>query len=259
MKFWQKSNNGGRMVKKSYKNMANKKMKTGADKKSIVKTALEIAPLAIQLFDPEIASNPLSVVAKAGRAIATYFLAKFFSEYKTKVDECELKIKDFTTEKPALIFTDLLKIIDEAKIDEERFKAMKSVFYIAAEKDAPREQEEMAYRLFQITKQLSSEEVLILSANYNVVKGTSKPTAKGIEWGTAKEVNYWAQIIAEQIGHNIPEIILQYENHLVELKIISDRDYPGDRTRVVHRFLPTSHFRLTPLGYKLCEFITKYD
>lgn len=229
------------------------------DKKSIVKTALEIAPLAIPLFDPEIASNPLSVIAKAGQAIATHFLAKFSSEYKTKVDKCELKSKDFTTEKPALIFTDLLKTIDEGRIDEERFKAMKSIFYIATEKNAGREQEEMTYRLFQIAKQLSSEEIFILSANYNVVKGTSKPTQKGIEWGATRDIGYWAQIIAEQIGHNLPEIVMQYEEHLIGLKLISDRHYPIEKTRVTQHFEATSYFRLTVLGYRLCEFITKYE
>lgn len=234
-------------------------MKRGTDKKSIAKMALETAPLAMQLFDPEIASNPLSVVTKVGQAVAAYFLAKFSSEYETRIDGNELKSGDFFTEKPVLIFTDLLKIIDEGKIDEERFKVMKSIFYIATEKDAQREQEEMAYRLFQIAKQISSEEVLILSANYNVVKGTAKPRTPGIEWGSARQVNYWAQIIAEQIGHNLTEIVLQYEDHLVGLKLISDRHYPIDKTRVTENFAPTSYFRLTPLGYKLCEFITKYE
>ena len=48
-------------------------MKNQIKKESIVKTALEVAPLTVQLLDPEIISNPLAVVAKVGQAIIAHF------------------------------------------------------------------------------------------------------------------------------------------------------------------------------------------
>ena len=227
-------------------------------KGNITETALEIVPFVVSLLDPEIVSKPLLVVAKVGQAIAGYFVTKFVSEYKARVHDSELKSENFATEKPALILTDLLRIIDDGKIDEERFRAMKSIFFMATEKNTLREQEEMAYRFFQIAKELSGEEILILSANYSVVEGTAKSRIKAIEWGANSRRDYWAQIISEQIGHSFPEIILRYENHLIELKLISSNE-DSDRVGITQlNFKTTSYFRLTQLGYELCKFITKY-
>lgn len=233
--------------------------KNKIEKGSAVKTALEIAPLAMQLFDPEITSNPLLVVTKVGQAIAAYFLARFSSEYKTRIDGNELKSGDFFTEKPVLIFTELLKIIDEGKIDAERFRAMKSVFFSCVEKQVGKEQEEVAYLLFQTAKQLSSAEILILSANYQIVKNTGRQLVKGVEWGSNRIVNYWAQSISEKIGHNLPELVLQHENNLMNLKLITDRKYMRNNTEISKDFHSSPYFRLTSFGYKLCELLTKYE
>lgn len=150
-------------------------------------------------------------------------------------------------------FKELLKFIDEEVPNEIRFNAMKSIFLTSIENG----DEVLAHELLQICKQLSSMEIMILSASYNVAKATAKPTASGIT-SSATQIKYWAQIIAEQIGHNLSEIVLQYEDHLIALKLISDRHYSIDRTRVTDNFDATPYFRLTLLGYKLCEFITRY-
>ena len=175
-------------------------------------------------------------------------IEKYQKEGKIKEDYLENDIN-------CASLKELLKFIDEEAPDEVRFKAMKSIFFSSIDGG----DDSLAYELMQICKKLSSMEILILSANYSVVKGTSKPTTKGIEWGATRQVNYWAQIIAEQIGHNLPEIVLQYEDHLIALRLISDRHYTIDKTRVTENFKGTSYFRLTQLGHKLCEFIIKYE
>ena len=174
-------------------------------------------------------------------------IEKYRQEGKIKEDYLESDINRASLK-------ELLKFIDEEAPDEIRFKAIKSIFLSSLGQC----DEVLAYELLQICKKLSSMEIMILSVNYNVVKGVANPTATGITH-SATQIKYWAQIIAKQIGHNLSEIVLQYEDHLIELKLISDRHYPIDRTRVTENFDATPHFRLTPLGYKLCEFITKYD
>ena len=187
------------------------------------------------------------------------FFTKFSSEYKEKIKNGELKNGNFATEKPALMFADLLKIINEGKIDEERFKAIKSIFFYSVSKDSTENDEMLAYELMKICKDLSSMEILILSANYAVVNNTGRPLAGGIEWGSNRGVNYWAQIISEKIGHNLPEFVLQFENHLMNLQLISLRQFVQSNTELPEHFMSTPHFRLTPLGYKFCEFMTKYE
>jgi hypothetical protein len=151
-------------------------------------------------------------------------------------------------------FKELLRFIDEEAPDEIRFKAVKSIFFSSLQGDSA-----LAHELLQVCKKLSSMEVLILSANFKMVKGTAKPEQPPIDLTGSRNIQYWARMISRQIGDEIPELVLKHEKHLVELGLISDRDYPMDTTRVVGEFIPTPYFRLTTLGYKLCEFMTNYD
>lgn len=237
----------------------NMKKKSKIQKGDILKTALEIAPFTAQLLGPEIVSNPLTVVVKVGQVIATHFLRKFSSEYNAKIDNHELKSREFATEKPALIFADLLRIIDEGKIDEERFKAMKSIFFSSIAKDATEDGEVLAYQLMQTCKKLSSAEILILTGTYAVVKNTGRQLARGSEWGSNSSVGYWAQVVSEKIGHNLPELVLQHEANLIDLKLITGHRYKTNKVATDDLYQPSPYFRLTPLGYKLCEFMTKYE
>lgn len=227
-------------------------------KKDIIETSLAVAPFAVQLLDPEITINPLSVVTKVLAGIAGHFLAKFASEYKEKRENGIFKNEPFT-EKPPLISANLLKMISEGKVDEERFRAMKSIFFRSLEKDATEEQEQLAYQLFETAKQLSGAEVLILSANYAVVSNTGKPIASGV-FLSSVSIDYWAGIISEKIGGNfLKQIVFQYEKHLIDLQLISGHHYAMDTNRVASNFESTRYFRMTDLGYILCEFITKYE
>lgn len=230
------------------------KDKKKIEKGSITETSLELAPFAVQLLDPEVVSNPMAVAVKVGIGIVSHFTAKLFSEFKDKIKNGTLKNKDFSTEKPALIFTDLCKVIDDGKIDEERFKAMKSIFFYSVSKEATEKTEKDAYEMMQITKELSSMEVLILRANFNMVIGTAKShTGKNANKRTNAR-GAWFITIANELGYDFPEIVGRHEKHLMELKLISEIDNPARNAMI-----PTDYFRLTTLGYKLCEFITKYD
>ena len=119
---------------------------------------------------------------------------------------------------------------------------MKSIFFCSVEKEAGKEQEENIYLLLQTAKQLSSAEVLMLSANYQIVKNIGKQLLNGVNQNDCS-VNYWAKIISEKSNGNIlPDIVLQRENHLIELHLISDRHYPVNTTSVVEDFKPTEIF-----------------
>ena len=179
-------------------------------------------------------------------------IEKYCKEGKIKEDFLENDINRASLK-------ELLKFIDKETPDEIRFKAIKSIFFCSVEKNAKGEQEEIAYLLLQTAKQLSSAEVLILSATYQIVKNTGRQLVRGIEWGSNRNVNYWAQVISEKIGHNLSELVLQHENNLMGLKLITDRQYIRNNTEVPKEFHPSQYYRLTPLGYKLCEFMTKYD
>lgn len=175
-------------------------------------------------------------------------MKKYHEEGKIKGDYLESDINRVT-------FKELLKFIDDESPDKIRFMAMKSIFFSSLDGES----ELLAYQFMQICKKLSSAEILILKANYQIVKNTGEPLEEGISFNN-RRVDNWSQVISKKIGHNLPEIVLQYENSLMDLKLISGYYYPTGRKDVIETdFSPTSHFRLTNLGYKLCEFIIKYE
>lgn len=186
----------------------------------------------------------------AGQLLQALIKGKLFTQlgrelqkYKNKG---EIKEDYFESDKNRMSFYELLKFIDEEVPDEERFKAMKSIFLKSISKDAKEKDEEMAYEIMQICKRLSSGDLIILKAVYDMVQKNKHNNGQ-------RDVKEWLNIIAQQIGHSIPSLVEIHEERLMKLKLISDRIH-SDKSG----FERTEYFRLTELGYKLCEFISKY-
>lgn len=199
----------------------------------------------------------------AGHIIQSIFkgnlLTQFGQELKNLRNKGLIKEDYFATHKQQATLLEFLKFIDgEETPDEERFKAMKSIFFASITKNITEDDEILTYQLMQICKKLSSAEILILNGAYAVVKNTGKKLLEGINVSNCN-ANIWAQIVSKKIGHNLPDIVFQHENHLMELKLITDRQYLRNNTEVPRDFSTSQYFRLTALGYKLCEFITKYE
>ncbi|MDP3948887.1 MAG: hypothetical protein Q8Q17_02985 [bacterium] len=179
-------------------------------------------------------------------------IEKYREEGKIKEDYLENDINRAS-------FKELLKFIDEEAPDEIRFKAIKSIFFLLIAINTTEDEEILAYQLMQTCKKLSSAEILILTGTYAVVKNTGKQLARGVEWGSNSSVGYWAQVVSEKIGHNLPELVLQHEANLIDLKLITAYRYKTNKVAADDLYQPSPYFRLTPLGYKLCEFMKKYE
>lgn len=200
-------------------------------------------------------SNTKDWKLSAGRlvqaAIKGKFLTQLGEELKKYKEEGRIKEDFFANDKNRASLYEILNFIDKEAPDEERFKAMKSVFLSSVSKDATQRDEELAYELLAICKELSSGELLILKAACDITQGRLSPnmTVSLVISGR----NEWLDLIAKQIGHGLPALVEKYEEHLMQLKLISGKKYQ-DGSGIE----PTPYFRLTSLGYKLCEFITKY-
>jgi hypothetical protein len=164
------------------------------------------------------------------------------------------KIKEdyFATNSNQSSFNELLRFIDEEVPDEERMRAMKSIFLASISPKATEEDERLAYELMQLCRKLSSGDLLVLKATYEISKGKARG---GIEVDTQKNIGAagWLQVVAHQIGHNLPSLVEAHEQRLMELRLISQRMFSD-----LSGFAATQHFRLTSSGYKLCEFISQY-
>ena len=221
------------------------------------KTTIELSEVITGFLASDVNDKKLAI----GHIVQSIFkgdlLTQVGRELKVFRDKGLIKEDYFATHKQQSTLVEFLKFIDgEDTPDEERFKAMKSIFFYSVSKEATEKTEKDAYEMMQICKQLSSMEILILKAAYDIFTGKAKPTMGAIT--NTGERRKWLNIIANELGYDFPEIVERHEKHLMELKLISERTghiSPGNGGTIE----PTRFFRLTTLGYKLCEYITKYE
>lgn len=226
------------------------------DRKSIIKflqaPSLKIAEALTGILASDLNEYKLSTGRLIQASINWKFLSQLGKELKEYAQKGRIKEDYFATHKEQSSLYELLKFIDEGVPDEERFKAMKSIFLISISKDVSKEDKELAYELMKICKIISSSELLILKACYDVVKGKIAFKHQGDFKLTINSRNRWFRWVAEQIGHNLPSLVEYHEENLIKLKLISNRD------TTIAAFIATDYFRLTELGVKLCDFISKY-
>src|SRR3989338_8177761 len=141
---------------------------------------LKIAEALTGIFTSDSKDWKLSAGKIVQAAIKGHALTQLGKEKEKYRTEGKIKEDYFESDVNRASLKELLKFIDEEAPDEIRFKAMKSIFFSSIENGVTDDQGAIAYQILNIAKQLSSTEVLILSANYNLEKGMGKPRTPGI-------------------------------------------------------------------------------
>ena len=145
----------------------------------------------------------------------------------------------------------MIKFIDEATPDENRFKAVKALFLKSISEDSSQEEQIIAYQFMKLSAQLDSDALLILKAAHDICNGDLAQTEPSfsVDLGT-KNASAWLTAIATQIGHNILSLVELHEDQLVQYKLLGPRQL-GDNSGIQQ----TGHFRLTDLGFRFCEYV----
>lgn len=194
----------------------------------------------------------LSVGHLVQAAIKCNLYEQLGREIKHYREKGKIKEDFFSTDKQRATLRELLEFIDKETPEEDRFKAMKSIFFMAVSKDVTEAEEVLAYELMQVGKKLTSNDIMVLKVAYEVyIGGSSAPAG---ETTRPRESSAWFGIVAKKIGHNMPALVELSEQNLMGLKLIGARRH-NDGSGLYN----TESFRLTDLGIKLCEFITAYQ
>jgi hypothetical protein len=143
-------------------------------------------------------------------------------------------------------WVELLSIIDEDTPDEDRLEALKAMFYSINKVNATDAEQILGYQLFQIAKKLTSNELLVLKAAYEL-RNEGKTTVTG--QGAFRD---WAQAVSGHLGHSLISLIDHADRALVENQLLTDR-FHGDRSGI-----SWPNWRLTDLGLRFCENIERY-
>jgi hypothetical protein len=211
---------------------------------SLVADFLEQPLLAsIESMTGFLASGPKEWTLAIGRVIQAPLKAKLFEQFAQEINEFRKKGKipdNFAEQKNgAQTWTELFTIIDQECPDEERLEALKAMFFSVNKVNTEDAERALQYQLFQITKKLNSNDLMVLKAVF-----------ESPEANTQTNLREWMQAVSRQLGHSLAALVELAEINLVESRLLSER-IPPDRLRV-------NPNRLTDLGNKMCDNIKWY-
>lgn len=222
-------------------------------KNFLEKPTVAIAEFLTGLLAPK-GTWPASYVLSAGKIVQATIKGKLLTQLGKEIEKYreEGKIKEdyFATHKNQASLLELLQFIDTDIPDEEVFKAMKSIFFSGVSSDADAQQEEVAYQFLLLCKKLHSMDILILKACYKIYTGEDLENVNT----AITSFGEWVNTVSEKIGYGLPELVSASDSRLTELGLLSGRTY-SDQSGI----RKGKEFRLTTLGIKLCEFITKWE
>jgi len=172
------------------------------------------------------------------------FLSKFLSEWNAYCEKSRIP-KDYQeTEQHHTCLQELLEFLDHDSPDEIRFETLKRVFLVAATETASDRNSLLPYQFLRLCRGMSSGEIIVLNTTYQIAKSGQMPDVSGgANLAIAKESG---------LGH--ASLVETYEEELIKKHLITRRIH-SDRSGVAAK----PHFRLTSLGFELCEYVDSYD
>lgn len=227
------------------------------DPKNIAKFLQQPATKLAEFITGILISDTTDWKLSAGHIVQASIKWKLFSqlgkEIKSYIEKGKIKEEFLDKEQNKQALSDLLKFIDETSPNEDRFIAMKTLFFKSVSDNSSEEEQILSYQFMQICRQLESSDLLIIKAAFDIKRGNllNKLESDRID-PNDRSAHGWLTNISKQIGHGIISLIEVQEEKLVNYKLISPRTH-NDKSGV-HSI---ENYRLTDLGCRLCEFIIK--
>ncbi|MEX0739027.1 MAG: hypothetical protein WD071_06780 [Pseudohongiella sp.] len=177
------------------------------------------------------------------------FLSSFQVEWNSFRKKGKIKDDYQFTEQGKVCLQELLNFLDNDSPSEERFKLLQSIFIVAASEGISSRDSFLPAQLMKISRSLSDGEIVLLSSIWGAFKA-GKHNGKSTHFSA----NEWINEITNLSPIEHRELVEIYEQGLMEKKLITPRAH-GDNSGVYVK----PYYRLSSLGYKLCEFIEQYD
>jgi hypothetical protein len=202
-----------------------------------------------------LADGPRQIAVHGGKIAQAALKGRLFEQFAREVEDLRNKgkiDKNFGDTKYGYqSWVELLTIIDNECPDADRLEALKAMFFSVNRVTATDAEKILAYQLFQIAKELTSSQLLLMKACYEVAGSlveldNSKRKAGGA-WGAVR--NDWVDLIRKKLGHDVTALIDRDEEKLISLRLISNQ--PGI-TMIV------TNGRLSNLGARFCDNIETY-
>jgi hypothetical protein len=151
-------------------------------------------------------------------------------------------------------WVELLTMIDNECPDPDRLEALKAMFFSVNKVKAADVDKIMAYQLFQVAKQLTSSQLILMKACYALSKSgalrdlDSKQRQARNPYGASRED--WLELVKQQLGHNVLSLIVRDEQRLQELHLLS---------KETSYSVSVPRGRLSDLGERFCQNLETYN
>lgn len=180
------------------------------------------------------------VLASGGRIVHALLKGRLYKQWKVEFDWLRKNGKiadDFADKKYGFqTWVELMATIDEEAPDADRLEALKAMFFAANKAKATDKEQIYAYQLWQITKKLSSGEVLVVKTIHSHMN-----LFNGLQYGE------WLKRIAEVSGLAVEDMVELHLTRLRELHVV----FPHKSDRLMNG-------GLTALGLGICKNIQNY-
>ena len=195
------------------------------------------------------ASGSSGIVLAASRivqgALKGRMMAQAGKEIREFIEKGKLKEDYAETKYGFQSLAELLNFIDSEAPDEDRFEAVKAMFFVLNSVDTKQSNEMLSYQLFKLSMKLSSSQLFLLKLSYVYYKENGA--------FSNSSHNEWVKIMAEKAGHQIYTLVIQDEKSLMDNGLLSERKFPDESG--IH----AANARLTDLGIKFCEYLVQYE
>jgi len=158
------------------------------------------------------------------------------------------KIKDDyqSTEQHFECLQEMLDFLDKDNPDQIRFNVIKQIFLKAACEEKTDRNSIIPQQFMKVCRNLSFGEIIVLNTTYRFAKNRPYPNVN--------DAAGWVELIARESGLEHPALVEVQEETLMAKRFLNQRIH-GDRSGV--NLDP--YFRLTTLGFGVCQFIEDFD
>lgn len=207
----------------------------------------------VEVMTGLIADGPRALAARGGHIVQAVLKGKMLEQWAREIQELRAKgaiADDFESTKYGFqTWAELFSIIDEERPDADRLEALKAMFLAVNKVNATDGERILAYQLWNIAKQLSSGELLLLKAAYENRESEFEPYFANKQMTSEST---WARMMASQLGHGVTDLVQLHKKKLLGFGLLA----PASET--MPDAIPTTNARLSDLGLRFCENIRTF-
>jgi hypothetical protein len=214
----------------------------------------EPLPAIAEAITGAFAAGPKAWMVMGGRIVQGILKGRLFQQVSREIRELRDKGRipeDFADEKKYKYgfksWVELFTVIDEETPDADRLEALKAMFYSVNKMNATDGERTVAYQLFQITKKLTSGELLYLRACYDIYKIGDYKKGSGLS-----DSRQWFAKVGNKLGHQVIGLMDRDDLALAEYGLLTPRYHP-DKSGINE-----NDGHLSQLGIMLCRNVETY-